>query len=59
MKQPTLDEVIKLANEKGIKPNHIAKALNKSTETVYRYFQGQDVSHRTATDIINFVINKK
>lgn len=59
MKQPTLEEVIQLANEKGIKPNHIAKELKKSTETVYRYFQGQDVSHRTAIDIINYVINKK
>lgn len=59
MKQPTLEEVIELAKSKGINPNKVAKALKKSTETTYRYFSGQQVSHRTATEIINFIINYK
>lgn len=58
MKQPTLEEVIELANKKGIKPSRVAIDLKKSTETVYRYFKGENVSHRTATQIINYIINK-
>ncbi len=54
---PDLDEVIKAANRKGLKPYQIAEGTKKSTQTVYAYFNGENVSMRTAETIINYINN--
>lgn len=52
---PHLDEVIEAANAKGLKPYQIAEGINKSTQTVYAYFNGKTVSTRTMESIINYI----
>jgi hypothetical protein len=53
-----IEEVIAEANAKMITAYRIAKDTGLSTQTVYAYFAGEQVSVRTQETIINY-INKQ
>lgn len=52
---PKVDDVIAIANAKGITAYRIAKDTRLSTQTVYAYFKGERVSVRTQEAIINYI----
>ena len=52
---PKIDDVIAIANAKGITAYRIAKDTRLSTQTVYAYFKGDRVSVRTQEVIINYI----
>jgi len=56
---PKLDEVIEEANRKGLTAYRIHKITGQSTETVYKYFNGGEVSKRTSDRIIEAINNYK
>jgi len=52
---PNLDDVIAEANDKGLSAYKIAKETKLSTQTVYAYFRGDNVSNETLEKIINYI----